>query len=136
MILFLMPGDCGYQNYTSLAMYHEHSPFEKNTRPYDIAMEILSSGNELHVAHFTNDEEMYAHIKAFDKTAMNYVRHYAKMGGYTFGPAYILTKGIHVDKLQQIIDHLIENNMASVLYLNPIIGLDFTVNPYGANKLE
>lgn len=135
MVIFLIHGTGEYGIFDSLREYHFHKPFEDGSKADTLALDILRSGGKLRVAYHENDEQLKDNVYQFDRVALEYVKMYTSRNMSCASPL-IVTKGIHVDKLQMLLKYMMDEGMSSVLYLNSIVGVDLTVNPYGANKLE
>lgn len=135
MVIFLIAGKGEYGIFDSLREYHFHKPFEAGSSADIHALQILDTGNKLRVAYHENDEQLKENVRQFDLVAREYVKMYTSRG-MVCGSPLIVTKGMHVDTIQMLLNYMMDEGMCSVLYLNPIVGMDLTVNPYGANKLE
>lgn len=135
MVIFLIQGTGEYGIFDSLREYYFHKPFEADSSADKHALEILHNGGKLRVAYHETDEQLKENVRQFDRVAREYIKMHTSRGVACTNPL-IVTKGIHVDKLQMLLKYMMDEGMSSVLYLNSIVGVDLTVNPYGANKLE
>ena len=137
MILFLIPvTKIPFGNYYFQCMDdYVRNPFEAGSTMDIQARHILSYGIELHVGFYEDIEHALENIDTFDDT-VRLEQAIASRSGNAYGPAYVMTKGFTVEQIQLLLNHMMKKNTRCALYLNSVIGADFTVNPYCANKLE